>query len=288
MHAAPEWLEPGAWLERAHGAAPADVESALAARDPGLGEFAALISPAADACLEPMAQKAQALTRAHFGRTIGLYVPLYLSNYCPSGCAYCGFAADRSQPRHRLAPEELAAEVRALKAGGFEDVLLLTGERCSEADFAYLRGCVAEAARHFHNVTVESFAMTQEEYRQLAEAGCTGITLYQETYDPELYGRLHRWGAKQDYAFRLEAPARALEAGLRTAGLGALLGLGDPFYDMLGLYRHAEHLRRGCWRAGVALSFPRLRPQRGDYRPACVVDDRTLARIVFEPASFFL
>ncbi len=277
----PDWIDPGPWLEVAGTAAEDDVQRALTARVPGVREFAALISPAAAPYIETMARRARALTRSHFGNTISLYVPLYLSNYCPGGCAYCGFAADRDQPRRKLGPDELLAEIRALKGKGFEDVLLLTGERCPEADFAYVRDCVAMAVEHFHNVTIESFAMTVEEYAELVRIGCTGLTLYQETYDPELYARLHRWGEKRDYGFRLDAPARALSAGLKTAGLGVLLGLGDPSYDVLCLFRHVEHLRKRHWQSGVLVSFPRVRPQRGDYHGATVVDDRTLAQIVF-------
>lgn len=277
----PEWIDPAPWQETASKATASDVRRAIAARNPGVREFAALVSPAAAPFLEVMAQRARALTQSHFGKTVSLYVPLYLSNYCPGGCAYCGFAADRDQPRRRLGPDELHAEILALKAKGFEDVLLLTGERCPEADFTYVRDCVAAAAEHFHNVTVETFAMTVEEYAQLERAGCTGLTLYQETYDPELYARLHRWGEKRDYGFRLEAPARALSANLRTVGVGALLGLGDPLREAICLFRHVEYLRRRFWRAGVLVSFPRVRPQRGDYHASTAVDDRLLARIVF-------
>jgi 2-iminoacetate synthase len=276
----PEWLDLAPWVALSRSASPETVRSALAAALPGVREFAALLSAAASPFLEDMAQKAQGLTRRHFGRTISLYAPLYLSNYCVGGCAYCGFAADRRQVRRRLEKDELSAELRALKAGGIQDVLLLTGERCPEADFAYLRESVAEAARHFHTVAVESFAMTSEEYRTLFEAGCTAVTLYQETYDLALYDRLHRWGAKRDYVFRLHAPERALEAGMRWLGLGVLLGLGDPVADAIALYLHARRLQKAFWRGGVQISFPRLCPEQGRYHPDAVVDDRRLVQLI--------
>jgi 2-iminoacetate synthase len=228
-----------------------------------------------------MAQRAQALTRRHFGRTVSLYVPLYLSNHCPGGCAYCGFASDRRQPRRRLEPAEAAAELDEIHSMGFEEVLLLTGERGSEAGFDYLLDCVRLAARKFHLVTVESFAMTAEEYGRLVDAGCTGITLYQETYDPARYAELHRWGAKRDYAFRLEAPARALAAGMRTVGLGALLGLADPLCDAILLLQHLRYLQKHFWRGGFSVSFPRIRPQAGGYTPRFPVGDAALAQLVF-------
>jgi len=228
-----------------------------------------------------MAQRAEQLTRRHFGRTISLYAPLYLANYCVGGCVYCGFASDRQQPRRRLEKKDLAAEIKALKERGLEDVLLLTGDRTPEADFQYLRESVAIAARHFHNVTVESFAMTTEEYAELVKAGCTGITLYQETYDPVLYRQLHRWGPKQNFQFRLEAPDRALAAGMRTVGIGALLGLADPISEARELYRHAQHLRRKHWQAGVMISFPRICSQLGGYQPRHAVNDAFFAQMIF-------
>ena len=52
--------------------------------------FAALLSPAAELYLEDMARKAQAETRKHFGTSVSLFTPLYISNYCENHCVYCG------------------------------------------------------------------------------------------------------------------------------------------------------------------------------------------------------
>ncbi|HSW49985.1 MAG TPA: radical SAM protein, partial [Bryobacteraceae bacterium] len=211
--ALPDWLTPISWLDTARGAQPAQVEQALKAEDPGIREFAALLSPAAGARLETLAQRAQALTRRHFGRTISLYAPLYLSNYCPAGCTYCGFASDRTIARHKLSPHELEEELDALKSLGLEEVLLLTGDRLGTAGFPYLCEAVRSAASRFPSVAVEVFPMSVEEYRSLAAAGCTGVTMYQETYDPARYELTHRWGEKRDYFHRLDTPARALAGG---------------------------------------------------------------------------
>ena len=276
----PGWLDPSPWTGLADTADARAVERALRSDEPGERELAALLSPAAGHQLEALARRAQALTRRHFGRTIQLYAPLYLSNYCSGGCAYCGFASDRSTPRHKLTPDELESELSALRAMGIEEILLLTGERSPEVDFAAVRGSVERAARRFPRVSVEVFPMSREEYHELTLAGCTGVTLYQETYDPARYDQLHRWGPKRDYAARLEGPACALGGGMRTVGLGALLGLGDPVFDMLCLYRHARFLRSRYWKAGVAISFPRVCPQAGGYQPAFPVDGNRLAQII--------
>ena len=277
----PEWLDPTPWLQIARTETEGDVRRALGAEAPHEEEFAALLSPAAGPLLEEMAQRAQGRTRTHFGRTIALYVPLYLSDYCSGGCTYCGFASDRKKARHRLEPAEMLREFEAIKAMGFEEILLLTGERTPKADFGYVRDAVAEAGRHFAAVTVEAFPMTAVEYRGLADAGCLGVTIYQETYDPVQYERLHRWGPKRDYASRLDAPARVLSSAIRVAGLGALLGINDPLFDALSLYRHARSLRRRFWDAGVTISFPRVCPQEGGYVPPFPVSDRLLAQIIF-------
>ncbi|HQT97062.1 MAG TPA: 2-iminoacetate synthase ThiH [Thermodesulfobacteriota bacterium] len=276
----PSWLDPSPGLD-GRGSTPADVERALGCDAPGPREFAALLSPAAHPFMEVMAQSARALTRRHFGRTISMYAPLYLANYCTNGCAYCGFASDRVQPRCRLELPEVEEELATLKEMGFEEVLLLTGERTSHAGFDYLLECVSLAAQRFHAVGVEVFPMTTREYALLAEAGCSGVTIYQETYDPRRYDRLHRWGPKKDYLDRLDAPARAMEAGMRTVGLGVLLGLSDPAFDAVCLLRHAAHLRRDHWKSGITLSFPRLRPQAGNFAATFPVDEAWLARLVF-------
>ena len=277
----PDWLDPTPWLDAARHADNHAVARALHAVDAEERDLAALLSPAAGQNLEDLAQRAQALTRRHFGRTVALYAPLYLSSHCSGGCRYCGFASDRRVPRHKLSESQLVAELESLKRSGIDDVLLLTGERTPEADFGYVRDCLALAAKHIHKVTVEVFPMQQQEYVELAKAGCTGLTIYQETYDRARYAELHRWGGKCDFDYRLETPARALRAGLRTAGIGVLLGLSDPVFDLLCLFRHARQLLKGFWRAGVSISFPRVRPQTGDFQPACPVDERFLAQAVF-------
>lgn len=276
----PAWLDPSPWLDGS-GATHADVERALGCDAPGPRELAALLSPAAHPFIEIMAQRARALTERRFGRTISLYAPLYLSNHCTNGCAYCGFASDRDQPRHRLEPPEVEKELARLKKRGFEEVLLLTGERTSHAGFDYLLDCVSLAARRFHSVGIEVFPMTTREYALLAEAGCSGVTVYQETYDPRQYELLHRWGPKKKYLDRVDAPSRAMEAGMRTVGLGVLLGLSDPAFDAVCLLRHVTHLQRNHWKSGITLSFPRLRPQTGNFAAPFSVDEAWLARLVF-------
>lgn len=244
-------------------------------------ELEPLLRKEDDDTLEGLAREAQAITRRRFGRIISLYAPLYLSNFCSSGCIYCGFASDRTSPRRKLEVDEIEKELRAMKALGISDVLLLTGERTSAVGYDYLRRAVEIAARLIPRVAIEAFPMSVAEYRGLAECGCTGMTIYQETYDPENYRNLHRWGPKQNFLERLETPERALTGGIRSVGIGALLGLSEPVGEALALMRHARHLCRTYWKAGVSVSFPRIRPQEGAFQPPFTVSDRFLARMIF-------
>lgn len=275
----PDWLNPEPWLKKKFSTA--DVERALGTDMPDENTLAALLSPAAANFLEPMAARAQALTRRHFGRTIQLYAPLYLSNFCNGGCVYCGFAADRRAKRTSLSQAEIHLEMECLSKMGIQETVLLTGERMPQADVPYLRDAIEIAAQHVHNINIEVFPMEEQEYRSLAEAGCTGVTIYQETYDQDVYKRMHRWGDKSHFARRLDAPDRALRGGMRVIGLGALLGLADPRFDLMCVYRHARHLLKTHWQSGVAISFPRLRPELGGFQADEFVSDRSFARFVF-------
>jgi 2-iminoacetate synthase len=243
-------------------------------------DIASMLLPGSPVSLEELAAESQAITLRRFGRILSLYAPLYLSNFCSSGCVYCGFASDRQTPRRRLEEEEIERELAAMKTMGISDVLLLTGERTSEAGFDYLLRSVEIAVRMMPKVSIESFPMSVSEYRSLADSGCTGVTIYQETYDPGKYGKLHRWGPKQGFLDRLEAPERALQAGIKSVGIGALLGLNDPVDEALKLARHLRHLGRSYWKAGLSVSFPRIRPQKGGYRPPSPVGDAALARMI--------
>jgi len=244
-------------------------------------DIAPLLRNDSSVSLESLAAEARAITLSRFGRTMSLYAPLYLSNFCSSGCAYCGYASDRTTRRRRLEFEEVIHELEGMKKMGIHDVLLLTGERTSAAGFEYLRRCVEIASGIMARVSIEAFPMNVNEYRALANSGCTGITIYQETYDPEQYHRLHRWGPKQNFLERLEVPERALQAGIKTVGIGALLGLSEPVEEALRLLRHVRHLSRTYWRAGLSVSFPRIRPQTGGFQPDFTVSDHFLARMIF-------
>ena len=68
-----------------------DVKAALQKQTCKIQDYAALLSPAAEPFLEQMAEKAKQEREAHFGNSVQLFTPLYISNYCENQCVYCGF-----------------------------------------------------------------------------------------------------------------------------------------------------------------------------------------------------
>jgi 2-iminoacetate synthase len=128
--------------------------------------------------------------------------------------------------------------------------------------------------------------MTQEEYAALLHAGADSFTMYQETYDEKVYCALHTGGPKADYQFRLDAPARAAAAGMRTVTLGPLLGLADPVREAFFCGLHARYMQKNFPSVEVAVSFPRLRPMAGEFEPAFVVDDRQFVQFILAARIF--
>ena len=237
-----------------------DVKSALNREDRSPRDLAVLLSPAASSSLEAMARASNRLTRQHFGRTISLYAPIYLSNVCTSDCVYCGYSirSGVSGERRTLTESEIHAECRALASHGFQSVLLLTGDAPRVAPVEYLAKAISIAREYFVAVSVEVYALREEDYRELVSSGLEGVTLYMETYHRETYGKVHLVGRKKDFDFRLAAVERAGRAGVRKLGIGALLGLHEWRVDGFWTGLHAKYLQKVCWQSVVSISYPRL------------------------------
>ena len=242
------------------GATARDVSRALGREVLQPEDLAALLSPAAAGRLEEMAHLAHRLTRRQFGRTIGLYVPIYLSNVCAADCTYCAYAfhSGREGERRTLTPAEIRTECETLAAHGFQNVLLLTGDHPQAAPVDFLVESVAIAREYFPSVSVEVYALKEDDYRRLVDVGLEGVTLYMETYHRETYDLVHLKGRKKDFGFRLGAMEAAGHAGVRRLSLGALLGLYDWHADGFWAALHARYLQKECWQSAVSISFPRL------------------------------
>jgi len=267
-------------LGLSRGATLDEVRASLSRPQRNLEDFARLISPAGAQLLEPLSQASQALTQQRFGKVIRFFAPLYLSNECVNNCSYCGFSRDNPILRVTLSLDEVVKEARELKAQGFRNILLVSGEHPKFASNSYMADCVRAVAEVVPAVSLEVGPMETGDYAAAVEAGAEGLVVYQETYDRAVYKDMHTSGPKRNFDWRLETPERAYEAGFRRLGIGALFGLSDWREEALGVAAHADHLLRHCWKAQITISMPRLRPNAGDFEPLTPFTDRDLVQLV--------
>ncbi len=236
------------------------VLNALNAEYPSIEDLKALLSNSAEKFLESIAAKSAQLTKRYFGNSIFLFTPLYLSNHCNSKCVYCGFQSGNKIARAKLSTQEIEAEMQAIAKSGLQEILMLTGEGREYADVAYIADACKIAKQYFKVVGVEIYPMNVDEYAKLHESGCDFVTVFQETYNPSKYAKIHLGGEKRIMPYRFNAQERALKAGMRGVAFGALLGIDDFRKDALSTALHAYFLQQAYPHAEISLSIPRLRP----------------------------
>jgi len=261
---------------------PFSAEITRARREPSplLRRFERLLAPMDDAALSRLAAESAAVTRRYFGRTMRLFAPLYLSNECINSCAYCGFSRENAILRVTLEIDEVCREAEHLAEQGFRNILLVAGEHPKFVSGDYLAHCVRRLSAVIPGISLEVAPMETPEYVPLVEAGAEGLVVYQETYHPETYARMHLSGPKKDYGWRLDCAERAYAAGFRRLGIGALYGLWDWREESLALAAHLEHLLRQCWKAQLTASLPRLRPAAGEFEPEHPLPDREFIQLL--------
>ncbi|MCR9250677.1 MAG: 2-iminoacetate synthase ThiH [bacterium] len=257
-----------------------DVIAALNNRKPSLDDFKALVSPAASAFLEDIAQLSQKLTRQRFGDSIQMFAPMYLSNECQNICTYCGFSLGNKIKRKTLLPSEIMQEAETITRLGFRHVLLVTGEANHTVAIDYFKEALKLLKGRFDNVSMEVQPLEEEEYRELIELGLHSVLVYQETYHQEDYKKHHPKGKKSNFYYRLDTPDRLGRAGIHKMGLGALIGLEDWRIDSFFVALHLQYLERTYWQTKYTISFPRLRPFSGGLEPKVAMSDRELVQLI--------
>lgn len=257
-----------------------DVEAALAASCRTPEHFKALLSPAAGAYLEQMAQLSHRLTQKRFGKTIQLFAPMYLSNECNNICTYCGFSFDHKIKRKTLTAAEILQELKVIKQHGFEHILIVTGEANHTVHVDYFLKAIEIIKPHFANISIEVQPLEEEEYRVLHEAGNYSVLVYQETYHKAKYKDYHPKGKKSNFYYRLETPDRIGRAGMHKIGLGVLLGLEDWRTDSFFCALHLDYLQKKYWQTKYSLSFPRIRPAEGVDASKYHITDKELVQLI--------
>ena len=265
-----------------------DVRRALGKQRCDIDDFMALISPAADKYLEQMARLSRKLTRERFGKTISMFIPVYISNSCANSCVYCGFHVQNKMKRTVLSEEQIIAEYEAIKRlGPFDSILVLTGENPKVASVEYIGRALELAKPYFNNLQVEVMPLSTPDYQLLRDKGLNGVVCFQETYNEKNYKNYHPHGPKSDYQWRVNGYDRMGMAGVHKIGMGVLIGLEDWRTDATMLARHLRYMEKTYWRTQYSVNFPRMRcAENGGFQPNTVMSDRELAQLTFAMRIF--
>ncbi len=268
--------------QRIAGKTAADVERAICKQHLTLDDFMALVSPAAAPYLEPMARLSRRYTQERFGKTISMYVPLYITNSCTNHCIYCGFRHDNPIARVILNDDEIVSECKAIRElAPFENLLIVTGENPRDAGVDYIENALRLARPYFSNLTIEVMPLSAEDYLRLTRSGLNGVVCFQETYNRKNYNIYHPRGMKSKFDWRVNGFDRMGQAGVHKIGMGVLIGLEEWRTDVTMMALHLKYLRKHYWRTRYSVNFPRMRPSEGHFQPNVTMSDRELAQLIF-------
>jgi len=229
-----------------------------------LRETAILINATDPELIEEIKQGARDLKTRIYGNRIVLFAPLYVGNRCTNNCKYCGFrTSNKDAVRKTLMDEELIHEVEALEDNGQKRLILVYGEHpeYSPEFIAHTVKVVYGVKKgngEIRRVNINAAPLDIDGFRIIKDSGIGTYQIFQETYHPEAYKEYHLGGVKRNYEYRLTALDRAQEAGIDDVGIGALFGLYDWRFEVMGLVRHTNHLE-ACYNVGPhTISFPRI------------------------------
>jgi 2-iminoacetate synthase len=229
-----------------------------------LAETAVLINATDPDLIEEIKQGARRLKEKVYGQRIVLFAPLYIGNLCTNNCAYCGFkASNKKVKRVTLDHDDLVSQVKALENSGQKRLILVFGEHPKyDANF------IAESVRTVYSVksgpgeirrvNINAAPMDIDGFRIIKDSKIGTYQIFQETYHQETYAKVHLGGQKRNYDWRLTGLDRAQEAGIDDVGIGALFGLYDWRFEVLGLVRHTNHFEAVYNVGPHTISFPRI------------------------------
>ena len=230
-------------------------------------ETAVLLAIESEEGLQELFAAARELKTKVYGNRIVLFAPLYVGNHCVNNCKYCGFRKDsKGIVRKTLNQQELEAEVENLEKYGHKRLILVFGESpvyTPEFIANSVKTCykIKVGNGEIRRVNINAAPLDVEGFKTVKEAGIGTFQVFQETYHKETYSKYHPAGdIKGDYMWRLNAMDRAFEAGIDDMGIGALFGLYNWKYEVLGLVSHALHLQNTCGVGPHTISFPRIKP----------------------------
>lgn len=249
------------------------LDKALELKGLDLTEAAALLRTEEPEDIKAMMASARKVKEGIYGKRLVLFAPIYTGNVCINNCLYCAFRRDnRSLKRKVLTMEEIEREVSTLLGEGHKRILLICGESPANDTEYMCRAirtvyAVRRNGHYIRRINVELAPMSEDDFKRIHAEGIGTYVCFQETYDPVLYKEYHPAGTpKADYLNRLLVFDRAMRAGIRDVGLGALFGLADYRFEVLALLEHARHLEQTFGCGPHTISVPRIEP--ADNAPA--------------------
>ena len=253
-------------------------------------ETAALLNVEDEELWQEIFETAGEVKNRVYGPRIVTFAPLYCSNLCVNSCLYCAFRRENTtEKRRQLTLEEVRRETEALVSTGHKRLIVVYGEHpLSDADY------IADTVRAIYDVKVgrgeirrvniNAAPMSMDKLRILKEIGIGTYQVFQETYHHATYRKVHPRGIKSNYQWRLYALHRAQEAGVDDVAIGALFGLYDWKFEVMGLLLHAMDLEQQFGGVGPhTISFPRIEPAANTPLAAAApykVSDRDFKRLV--------
>lgn len=237
-------------------------------------ETAALLNVNDKDLLAEMNEAALKIKKKVYDNRIVTFAPLYLSNLCINDCLYCAFRkSNTAEKRRKLTLKEVEEETKALVSTGHKRLIVVYGEH-PESGIDYMTDTIntiySVQIRHgrIRRVNVNAAPMTIKDLKKLKESGIGTYQVFQETYHHETYAKVHPSGPKSDYRWRLYALHRAQKAGIDDVAIGALFGLYDWRFEVMGLLYHTINLEKHFNNVGPhTISFPRLEPASGSKLP---------------------
>jgi len=212
-------------------------------------DVACLASVSDPVLLQELYDAAKKVKETIYGRRLVIFAPMYISNLCGNECLYCAFRASNPEiVRRALTQDEIARETAILVEQGHKRVLLVAGESYPREGFEYVLKSIAtvygvrSGKGGIRRINVNVAPLTATEFSELKKTGIGTYQLFQETYHPGVYGRVHTGGKKRDYAWRITAIDRAMEAGIDDVGIGVLFGLSPWAWEVQALLQHIRHL----------------------------------------------
>ncbi len=266
------------------------IEKARAAKGLSLEESAALLNISSPDLLETLFLTAREVKETIYGNRLVLFAPLYITNLCINNCLYCAFRRDNKELiRKTLTVDEVREETEFLVRQGHKRILLVAGEHPKKSSMEFIGEAISTIydvhinGGNIRRVNINTAPLTIENFKTLKSFGIGTYQCFQETYHYKTYMHMHPDGPKRDYAWRLYAMDRALQAGIDDIGIGALFGLTDYKFETLALLNHAFNLDEKFGVGPHTISIPRLEPAFNapvSHKPPFAVDDLSFKKLI--------